>query len=127
MKTSCITAGVLLMSSAASIAVQTVSGNKITWPNDGWYQIQRANDYSEVYARGGVSYNGGFDYRAGDLASGNVLTVTAEGLEIHFHRMKSWTCLVLPDMPMRTVLVLMTFMRYRALCWSRPKTAVNYR
>jgi hypothetical protein len=38
----------LSLSSAAVYAVPSVSGNTISWPDDGWYQVQRSSDYSSL-------------------------------------------------------------------------------
>ena len=38
--------------SSGSNSTLSVSGNIINWPNDGWYQVQRADNYAEVCAGG---------------------------------------------------------------------------
>jgi hypothetical protein len=43
---------VFLLFSAVSTASPTVSGNTISWPDDGWYQVQDESDYSQVCGGG---------------------------------------------------------------------------
>jgi hypothetical protein len=38
----------LLLSSSATLAAPTVTGNTISWPDDGWYQVQVVNNYGIV-------------------------------------------------------------------------------
>jgi ELWxxDGT repeat protein len=44
----------LYLASAAVYAAPSVSGNTISWPDDGWYQVQRSSDYTTV-CNGGSS------------------------------------------------------------------------
>lgn len=39
-------------SGRSSTATVNVTGNTISWPDDGWYQVQRPSDYSEVCGGG---------------------------------------------------------------------------
>ncbi len=45
-----LSAGSLLLCSTALSAAPTVNGNTISWPDDGWYQVQDSSDYSQVCA-----------------------------------------------------------------------------
>ena len=45
---------VLLAVPAASFAMPSVTGNTLTWPDDGWYQVQRADTF-ETVCEGSVS------------------------------------------------------------------------
>jgi hypothetical protein len=47
-----IVAAALLASSGAAHAVPIVSGNTISWPDDGWYQVQTADDYTSICGGG---------------------------------------------------------------------------
>lgn len=48
MKKIALTAFALLALSTASLSAPTVEGNIISWPNDGWYQVQDEQDYAEI-------------------------------------------------------------------------------
>ena len=39
---------VLIAFPLTSLAMPSVSGNTVTWPSDGWYQVQRANTFETV-------------------------------------------------------------------------------
>jgi hypothetical protein len=54
MKKHFISASALLLSSTTAIAVPVVTENTISWPDDGWYQVQRADNYESV-CEGGLS------------------------------------------------------------------------
>jgi len=45
-----LSAGSLLVCSSALYASPLVTGNTISWPDDGWYQVQDATDYSQICA-----------------------------------------------------------------------------
>jgi len=54
MKIQVFAAAALLVFSNLSAASPTVTGNTISWPNDGWYQVQEESNYMEVCG-GGLS------------------------------------------------------------------------
>lgn len=45
-----LSAGSFLLCSTTLSAAPVVTGNTITWPDDGWYQVQSASDYSQICA-----------------------------------------------------------------------------
>lgn len=45
-----LSAGSLLLCSTTLSAAPVVTGNTISWPDDGWYQVQDSSDYSQVCA-----------------------------------------------------------------------------
>ncbi|MFK7891756.1 MAG: hypothetical protein AB8B63_13150, partial [Granulosicoccus sp.] len=40
----------ILLASTSSLGAPTVTGNVISWPDDGWYQVQNAETYEEICA-----------------------------------------------------------------------------
>ena len=54
MKTQLTIAALLYLSSSVLFAAPTVDGDTITWPSDGWYQVQSESDYSSI-CEGGSS------------------------------------------------------------------------
>ena len=52
MKNRLLCVAVLLLSSAALQAAPTVIGSTISWPDDGWYEVQNSNDYTTVCSDG---------------------------------------------------------------------------
>jgi len=43
---------IFLVMTSASLAAPTVDGNTISWPDDGWYQVQNSSTYAEVCSGG---------------------------------------------------------------------------
>lgn len=65
----------VFMLSGMSIASPTVNGTTISWPDDGWYQVQRADNFESIC-------NGG---RSCDVSTGNYVVInhtTGERFEL---------------------------------------------
>ena len=60
----------LMMFAGAAVASPSVSGNTISWPDDGWYQVQRADNFETVCEGGRECSVGAGEYIVINHSSG---------------------------------------------------------